>query len=474
MSTIVVIDDDAGIREMLSVALSTHGHHVLQASNGQEGLKTAQQALPDLIFLDLMMPGMDGYQVLDTMQADPNLSRISVIILTALNDQNQIIRGLQKGAKDYITKPFGLDELLARANVQLRTLELERKIQQSEVYHRALFERSANPDLLLDATGTVIQANSATTALLNLSSGRIVGTRLHEFIEAEDRPEFEVAFSGALEGSEIPIFEVHLTLSEGRRLPVDVDLSAVDIEDRRHILLHLRDIRRRKTAETRTTMIFEYIGDGVFITDHRGTILQASRSAAEISGFPHDEIVGLDISRFHSREQASSRENSGQQPEDRPLVYEDLLPHANGQLIPVEWTRAAFKVGDETFFIGVVRNLTDRKAADDRRLETDRLRTLLEIAGGAAHEINQPLTAILGYAEMAMDMLPKDEEAYEHQRRIAEAAIRISQILKQMQGVRNYRTRPYANGHKIVDFRPKQHGKDKEATDDPEGSGASL
>jgi C4-dicarboxylate-specific signal transduction histidine kinase len=99
-------------------------------------------------------------------------------------------------------------------------------------------------------------------------------------------------------------------------------------------------------------------------------------------------------------------------------------------------------------------------------MEADRLNTLLEIAGGAAHEINQPLTAILGYAEMAMDILTEDHLAYTYQQHIAEASLRVNGILKRMQAIREYRTRPYADGHQIVDFQQSaQPAEGAEASD---------
>ena len=96
--------------------------------------------------------------------------------------------------------------------------------------------------------------------------------------------------------------------------------------------------------------------------------------------------------------------------------------------------------------------LTDRRQAEAQRLEADRLTTLLEIAGGAAHEINQPLTAIMGYAEMSQVRLPTDNPTHAHQQNIIDAAMRISDILKRMQAIRSYQTCPYTHGHKIVDF----------------------
>ena len=87
-------------------------------------------------------------------------------------------------------------------------------------------------------------------------------------------------------------------------------------------------------------------------------------------------------------------------------------------------------------------------------MEAERLKTLLEIAGGAAHEINQPLTAILGYAEMTQNILEKDPDhsGHKYQQQIINATLRINDILKKMQTIRSYQTRPYTHGHNIVDF----------------------
>ena len=142
------------------------------------------------------------------------------------------------------------------------------------------------------------------------------------------------------------------------------------------------------------------------------------------------------------------------------------MRHRNGTDIPVEWTLASFSVGSETYFSGVARNQTDRHLAEERRMESERLTTLLQIAGGAAHEINQPLTAILGYAEMVMCMLADDHPVYAYQKHIATAAMRINETVKQMQAIREYRTRPYASGHDIVDFeRSSGGGTDHPKTD---------
>ena len=148
------------------------------------------------------------------------------------------------------------------------------------------------------------------------------------------------------------------------------------------------------------------------------------------------------------------RTHGGLSGQGDPVVSEGIIRRDDGSEVPVEWTMASFTVGTDQFYIGVARDLSERRAAEDRRMETERLETMLEIAGGAAHEINQPLTAILGYAEMSLVQLGDTHPVHRNQKLIADAAVRITEIVKRMQNIKEYRTRPYANGHRIVDFRP--------------------
>jgi len=110
--TILTIDDQADIRRLVRMTLEYDGYTVLEASEGEEGLALARNRRPDLILLDVMMPGIDGLMVSKTLQADPQLSRIPVIMLTALDRDSDIDAGMEAGARAYLCKPFGPVELL--------------------------------------------------------------------------------------------------------------------------------------------------------------------------------------------------------------------------------------------------------------------------------------------------------------------------------------------------------------------------
>jgi DNA-binding response OmpR family regulator len=119
---VLVVEDDEGIREMLKYNLVTAGFSVHEASDGASGLRTARTSRPDLILLDLMLPGMSGF---DFARALRKSSRVPIIMITAKDAEIDKIVGLELGADDYITKPFSIREVLARVNAVLRRAQPE-------------------------------------------------------------------------------------------------------------------------------------------------------------------------------------------------------------------------------------------------------------------------------------------------------------------------------------------------------------
>ena len=121
-SVILIIEDDDSIREIVRRVLEAEGHTVHIASNGKEGLERFYLTLPDLIVLDVIMPKMDGWETLQRLR---EISDCAVIMLTVFGSSEDIIKGLELGADDYLTKPFGVRELTARVNTVLRRYQYE-------------------------------------------------------------------------------------------------------------------------------------------------------------------------------------------------------------------------------------------------------------------------------------------------------------------------------------------------------------
>ena len=131
LPTILVVEDDEGIRTGLHDALSCEGYRVLTSPDGRSGLELGLREDPDLIVLDLMLPGLHGHEVLRRLRADH--VETPVLVLTALGQESDRVAGLDLGADDYMVKPFSLKELLARVRSRLRAWDRERGLRGTAV-----------------------------------------------------------------------------------------------------------------------------------------------------------------------------------------------------------------------------------------------------------------------------------------------------------------------------------------------------
>lgn len=130
--TILVIDDEIDLIELLEYNLGKEGYSVKSAQNGKDGLEMAKKYMPQLIVLDIMMPKLDGLEVCRTLRGNPDTAEILILMLTAKAEEMDKVVGLEMGADDYMVKPFGVRELLARIKALLR--RSSRKEKKQEVF----------------------------------------------------------------------------------------------------------------------------------------------------------------------------------------------------------------------------------------------------------------------------------------------------------------------------------------------------
>lgn len=123
LKTILAVDDEEHILDLLQYNLENDGYRVVRAESGEEALKLLETNKIDMVLLDIMLPGMDGIEVLRTIRSHQHYKKLPVIMLTAKNDEISKVVGLEVGADDYLSKPFGVYELLARMKAVLRRTE---------------------------------------------------------------------------------------------------------------------------------------------------------------------------------------------------------------------------------------------------------------------------------------------------------------------------------------------------------------
>jgi DNA-binding response OmpR family regulator len=146
--TILIVEDDLVLRETLEYRLANEGYRISTAADGYEALEAAQEDSPDLVLLDVMLPGIDGFEVCRILRQEMTMP---ILMLTARTDEVDRVVGLEIGADDYITKPFSMRELLARVKAQLRRVRILTEESESDLPFAAS-EPLRFDDLVIDLT----------------------------------------------------------------------------------------------------------------------------------------------------------------------------------------------------------------------------------------------------------------------------------------------------------------------------------
>ncbi|MDI6448692.1 response regulator [Anaerobaca lacustris] len=146
--TVLVVDDEEDIRELVELNLRREGYQVLACETGEQALNRVLSKAPDVVILDLMLPGIDGLEVCKRLKADPKTQKIAVVMLTAKGEEADIVTGLELGADDYVTKPFSGKVLVARVRRLLRKQRDETDLQAVVRIHELTIDPSRHEVLI--------------------------------------------------------------------------------------------------------------------------------------------------------------------------------------------------------------------------------------------------------------------------------------------------------------------------------------
>jgi signal transduction histidine kinase len=170
-STVLIVDDTPANVRVLAEYLDGHGFNVTVAQDGEEGLERARFGRPDLVLLDAMMPGWDGFETCRRLKADPATSAIPVIFMTALSEVGDKVRAYEAGGVDYITKPFHAEEVLARVNTHLALRNMQRQLQErNEALLRDVRERERAEQVLAERSRELARSNAELERMAYIAS----------------------------------------------------------------------------------------------------------------------------------------------------------------------------------------------------------------------------------------------------------------------------------------------------------------
>ncbi|SDX83484.1 PAS domain S-box-containing protein/diguanylate cyclase (GGDEF) domain-containing protein [Allochromatium warmingii] len=192
-ASILIVDDKLENLNVLKRMLSAEGYEVRPLPSGELALRAIQAEVPDLVLLDIMMPGLDGYAVCAKLKADPRTRDVPVMFISALRDAEDKVRAFAAGGVDYISKPFQVDEVLARVTTHLRLSALQQALRAQNAQLQeaaALFEVSNEGIILTDANGVIQRVNPAFTRITGYTPEEAIGQTPRLLKSDHHPPEF--------------------------------------------------------------------------------------------------------------------------------------------------------------------------------------------------------------------------------------------------------------------------------------------
>ncbi|GAK61007.1 ATPase, histidine kinase-, DNA gyrase B-, and HSP90-like domain protein [Candidatus Vecturithrix granuli] len=322
---ILVVDDTIANLRYLTDVLSKHGYTVRPVPDGRMAISSAQSAPPDLILLDIMMPGLSGYDVCEILKADERTREIPIIFISALNETSDKIKAFASGGVDYITKPFQVEEVLARVRTHFNLRILQKQLQeknaqlQKEIQERKQIEASLreskeryrglvelSPDaIVVHQKGKFVYVNPAAVKLFRArDESDLIGVAIQNFSHPDYVDLFEERIQKEYEQRKpVDLLEEKIVCRDGTELDVEVAGVPVTYQGEAASQLVIRDISERKRAEEtlrKLSRAVEHSASTIMITDLEGTIEFVNPAFTRVTGYTPKEVLGKNPRLLHS------------------------------------------------------------------------------------------------------------------------------------------------------------------------------
>ena len=240
----LVVDDDPTSRQMLAMVLARAGHSALLASSAEEGLELFHRHAPDMVLMDIMLPGMDGCQAMQLMKEARGASWLPVILISVMDTPEEVLAGLRAGADDYLTKPIRVDQVLAKLRNTSRTLLLQTQLASALRFGQVIREHIHEAMLCCDDAGLIQTANKAAESVFGYAPGTLVGNDSGQILsDVGPKP-------GVRGQSDASMYGIGRK-QNGELFSIEVRQTVVELDGKMLTLMTLRDVSRQLAEERR-------------------------------------------------------------------------------------------------------------------------------------------------------------------------------------------------------------------------------
>jgi len=385
VSILIVDDNPSNLRTLLDY-LEESDFETLVATSGERAIQQLELFQPDLILLDVMMPGIDGFETCRRLKENEFTKDIPVIFMTALSDTVDKVRGFNVGGVDYVTKPFQHEELLVRINAHLTIRKLQQQLQEQNKRLRGLAEATFEGIIIHDK-GRILEINRTMVNLFGYQYSELIGKNILELVI----PEYRDAILAHISTEDGHPYEMNGIKKDGTIFTAEVQTRILSYQGRDVRVSAVRDITERKQAEgkikesmlqiERAKKEWESTADSlsyvVCLLDDQGRIIRANRTmehwnlgrVTDVKGQGMHDIFHpqctnptcyLKVFLSHAWKKVAQGKPAECEAEDKVLQR-----YLNVQVQPISAQTDEVGKSSSSFAVGSVNDITERKRAED-------------------------------------------------------------------------------------------------------------
>ena len=496
---ILVVDDELEIAESLAEFLTRkEGFRVEIVNNGQEAIAYLEKSIGgaleiDLVLLDMRMPGLSGLDVLDWIRGHPDLRYTRVVLLTAAASNDEKVQALSAGADDYITKPYYMQELLARVKTILRTQQLEKQLHRQSRQLAALNRISQAVAATLETSQVYATAVRGVDAILEVEMAAVLiveGGKLHcqhvrhykgaipahifpstekglgilglawsdqvtiSLNQVAGDPRFDPTRDSPIGSNVRSMVATPLTVRgrpvgvlaaynkrAGEFTDVDVDLfsslaSSVSEAIENAWLFQRVRLRHQELLQGRNTLqaLIDGIPDPIYTISDDWKLVAVNKAKADQLNATSDALAGQVCFRvFYNRQQPCEHCTVALTLNEKAERHWPVRWLGDDHL-PREWDVSAYPIPGKQFSTAravlVWQDKTEERRLENSLMQAGKLAAIGQLAAGVAHEINNPLTAINANAQMLKMVMPVEDENFESVDLIVRAGERAAKVVR--------------------------------------------
>lgn len=226
---VLLVEDDASQRELLKTFLAHLGQEVLCAADGEAAIHAFAEHAPDLVLMDILLPGMDGFEATSRIQSLADGRWVPVIYLTAMQQRASVLAGLAAGGHDYLVKPVDFDLLEAKLHAMLRAIETHNKLLAAEALLGMVFDPCEGAAIGFTGDGAILACNAGATGLLGYSQEALRRQSFPALLVSSGAPKSAADFLALAGGEALP---VTVRRGDGRRMPAALRILAREVKSR--------------------------------------------------------------------------------------------------------------------------------------------------------------------------------------------------------------------------------------------------